>query len=187
MLRFLLRLHCACTVAHASATEAIGRMRKLSTVDIDLRHKKAVQLTKCAEQTFQKLFQAQRFTHSHQSPIPSQAQPIPATSTSSPRQTQASLHKFWHLPQSRNMSQAFVSMAPTFVLQPKCEDCDALLCSEDDSEMDIDCRDPDLRSQHSCQYCRRQVCDGCAVVYLDEGKICLQCKTSQRRWIGGLG
>ena len=42
-------------------------------------------------------------------------------------------------------------------------------------------------SDYFCKDCARRVCDMCAVVVPGEGRKCLQCKTSRKKWIGGIG
>lgn len=42
--------------------------------------------------------------------------------------------------------------------------------------------------EFSCRGCGRKVCKGCAVVDVGEGRReCLQCRTSAKRWVGGIG
>jgi len=42
-------------------------------------------------------------------------------------------------------------------------------------------------SDYACRECQRHVCDFCAVVVAGEGRECLQCRTSRKRWVGGIG
>ena len=65
----------------------------------------------------------------------------------------------------------------------RCDDCDALLKVIDDSAMDVDFEVQD----HHCRGCGRTVCGTCSVVADREERECLQCKTSPRKWVGGIG
>ena len=42
-------------------------------------------------------------------------------------------------------------------------------------------------AEYKCKECRRVVCDMCAVVTAGEGRECLGCKTSRKKWVGGIG
>ena len=56
--------------------------------------------------------------------------------------------------------------------------------------MDIDMGGTGLpreESEFTCRECARRVCDMCAVVVAGEGRHCLQCKTSRKKWVGGIG
>ena len=69
----------------------------------------------------------------------------------------------------------------------KCEDCEAPLPSNPDTYMmDIDEEMPAVDDFH-CRNCRRRVCDMCAVVETGIGRDCLQCRTSRKTWVGGIG
>lgn len=72
-----------------------------------------------------------------------------------------------------------------------CDDCDRVLVIASDESamaMDIDMGGTGLGEiEYACRCCGRNVCDTCAVVDVGEGRECLQCKTSQKRWIGGIG
>ena len=73
----------------------------------------------------------------------------------------------------------------------QCEDCDALLGQAPDEHsmaMDVDMGGMGMEEmEHACRGCARIVCDNCAVVVAGEGRECLQCKTSRKRWVGGIG
>lgn len=50
--------------------------------------------------------------------------------------------------------------------------------------MDIDSEEA---GEFRCRGCERVVCKGCAVVEVGGGRECLMCRTSVKRWIGGIG
>ena len=49
--------------------------------------------------------------------------------------------------------------------------------------MDLDISVDDF----ACRNCRKRVCDMCAVVETGMGRDCLQCRTSRKKWVGGIG
>lgn len=57
--------------------------------------------------------------------------------------------------------------------------------------MDVDgaggCAAAAEESPYGCDACKRLVCDMCAVVVVGVGRDCLQCKTSRKALVGGLG
>jgi hypothetical protein len=133
------------------------------------------------ETTYEKLFQAQRNNFTPPTP----ALPLP-TAVSSPASTakpvQPTLHTFWTLPRQASITKAeqtFISDAQRL----QCEDCDAGLGGSNGGSMEIDL---DEAESVRCTLCSRCICDACSV-HTDRGKECLQCKTSHRRWVGGLG
>ncbi|RMY64532.1 hypothetical protein D0863_09751 [Hortaea werneckii] len=124
--------------------------------------------------TIQRLYDAQR-QHPEASPMPSHQSISAITQQQQPQsQPQSStLHKFWRLPPTSTCSSQSMQMERT--CQPptseflQCEDCDGSLRTGD--AMDID---ESITEQESmCAMCRRQVCDGCAV--LGDERICLGC------------
>ncbi|MCJ1237649.1 hypothetical protein MMC14_005636 [Varicellaria rhodocarpa] len=151
------------------------------------------------ENTYNLLFSAQR------SPTPTPAHPrtpsLPSPMTTPPQHhqkrvssSQSSLHNFWALPRRVSGHRQSSSSIPSQCLQLSCQDCDSSLTpTEGESAMDIDTcgvslehRGEDER-EWACRDCGRVVCDGCAVVLVGEGRECLQCKTSRKRWVGGIG
>ena len=69
-----------------------------------------------------------------------------------------------------------------------CDDCESPLPTSDADilmgGMDVD--DTDGR-EFACRTCRRRVCDTCAVVQVGVGRDCLQCRTTRKKWVGGIG
>ncbi|OAL52716.1 hypothetical protein IQ07DRAFT_381151 [Pyrenochaeta sp. DS3sAY3a] len=142
------------------------------------------------ENTLNKLFSAQR-NHPQASPIPSDtliAQQLPAQTTV--KSQRSTLHSFWkQLPAPPVQALTFSTPAPTVqqaLHQDRCEDCDTVLQSENDS-MDVDV-DMDMGGAvesrpFGCSDCGKNVCGTCAVV--STKRHCLQCATSgrnSRRW-----
>jgi len=70
-----------------------------------------------------------------------------------------------------------------------CEDCDTcLVLSGNDGGIDIEMGGMGVdENGYACRECGRHVCDMCAVIVVGEGRECLQCKTSRRKWVGGIG
>jgi hypothetical protein len=129
------------------------------------------------EQTLEKLYQAQQ---PHAIPQQTQAcRPCTASTASKREASQASLHSFWALPHRPSLTQTFVGPAAEDQ-RSTCEDCDNVIVADG---MEIDGMD----MGYGCRRCSRTVCDTCAVVVPGEGRECLQCKTSTKRWVGGLG
>ncbi|KAI9715238.1 MAG: hypothetical protein M1812_006048 [Candelaria pacifica] len=135
------------------------------------------------QHTLQKLYSASR------NPLPQPSNPPSFPNPpQKPTPPQSSLHAFWSLP---HRIPTFTSPAPLLSTssslvdsQPTCEDCDCLIDSPNGFDtMDID----NIPGQEdiSCRECSRQVCDRCAVIA--EGRTCLECATSERRSIGGIG
>ncbi|MCJ1257375.1 hypothetical protein MMC24_005200 [Lignoscripta atroalba] len=144
------------------------------------------------QNTYQKLFSAQRA----QSPQPVCAFPRARSVSSNTSQNrsppQASLHNFWALPVRRTNSHPDTYLGVSQQqLELKCEDCDACLGAALDNNsmtMDVDMGGAGLEeTEHACRGCGRMVCEMCAVVVVGEGRECLQCKTSRKRWVGGIG
>lgn len=55
-------------------------------------------------------------------------------------------------------------------------------------DIDMDCVGLlTVDTDYGCSQCGRQVCNMCAVVMIGEGRECLQCKTSPKKWVGGIG
>ncbi|MCJ1243819.1 hypothetical protein MMC30_001016 [Trapelia coarctata] len=143
------------------------------------------------EHTYQKLFQAQR---SPTQTVPALPRTVSASSTTSRRRSNAqqSLHEFWDIPDRSNSSRrAFFTAQPQPEQQLTCEDCDAGLgVCEDENATDTDMGGMGLalqESDYACRDCKRHVCDFCAVVVPGEGRECLQCRTSRKKWVGGIG
>ena len=78
-------------------------------------------------------------------------------------------------------------VAPASIL--KCEDCEASLDQPDTDISMGGLEDEDVKgAQFGCRCCGRRVCGICAVVEVDAGRECLQCRTSNRKkWVGGIG
>ncbi|KAF1842239.1 uncharacterized protein K460DRAFT_420168 [Cucurbitaria berberidis CBS 394.84] len=139
--------------------------------------------------TLNKLFAAQR-QHPDASPIPSDSLPSQQPSQAAPKPQKSTLHSFWkQLPAPPVLSPTFAVPAPQhpeISHGPRCEDCDTLLRSENDS-MDVDI-DMDMggaveSSPFACGDCGKNVCATCAVVSMT--RHCLQCATNgrnSRRW-----
>ena len=156
-----------------------------------------------AESTFQKLFAAQApsssqsvlFNHARPSSAPTSALPRPTSvsSTRSAKSTQRSLHAFWSIPSQPQQGWIEESSMPPISAfsATKCEDCDILLPDLHECAMDMDVdvgyASGGVGGGYGCQQCSRQVCGGCAVVSSDETRSCLQCKTSRKAWVGGVG
>ncbi|MCJ1484412.1 hypothetical protein MMC06_004583 [Schaereria dolodes] len=148
------------------------------------------------QNTYDRLFAAQRSPSQHSIPSLPRATSISSSTSQRRPSGQASLHSFWTLPVRPTVARqpctefAFSQQQPP---QPdlKCEDCDAYLgiaADENAMAMDIDTARTALEeAEFACRCCRRMVCGMCAVVVVDEGRECLQCKTSPKRWVGGIG
>ena len=92
---------------------------------------------------------------------------------------------------SSNYSQLHVA-EPQQLPGMTCQDCDVTLGNScgDDNDMAIDVGMSGTSSEgveYGCRGCGRTVCEMCAVVAVGEGRECLQCKTSRKRWVGGIG
>lgn len=142
------------------------------------------------ENTLNKLFSAQR-NHPQASPIPSDTlvvQQLPAQTTV--KSQRSTLHSFWkQLPAPPVQPLIFSAPAPTVQQashQDRCEDCDTVLQSENDSmdvDMDMDMGGAVESRPFGCSDCGKNVCGTCAVV--STKRHCLQCATSgrnSRRW-----
>ncbi|KAI9879519.1 MAG: hypothetical protein M1830_008312 [Pleopsidium flavum] len=141
--------------------------------------------------TFQKLVSAQRSPSA--TPIPSlpQAPPSPSPSTSPTHHPhpQTSLLSFWALPYRPTASRPSpftTPTSPTTVPEaPKCEDCDAPLTPTEAEALDVEMGGTDAESSYACRGCGREVCGTCAV--MGDVRTCLQCATSSKTWLGGIG
>ena len=144
--------------------------------------------------TYQKLFAAQRNTVPSTSPsnsfIASQ-QDSPVFKRSN---AQASLHDFWHLPQRPNISNldnAATNNLVDFQRHPRCQDCEAdlgWLLNDDSVTFELGVDDIEYgATNYICRVCGRMICDMCAVISIEQGRECLECKTSRKRWVGGIG
>ena len=143
--------------------------------------------------TYQKLFAAQRGIVST---TPSESHSTSQLSSpGSKRSTaQASLHDFWHLPQRPNRPDSGLPEKPCpddFQERSRCQDCEADLdWIVRDGSVAMNTSIDDMaygEIDHICRVCRRIVCDMCAVASIGEGRECLECKTSRKRWVGGIG
>ncbi|MCJ1379906.1 hypothetical protein MMC17_003009 [Xylographa soralifera] len=147
------------------------------------------------ENTYQKLYHAQRFPPS----MPVAAIPrTPSDSSNSSRKpsiSQASLHNFWTFPHRSSTSRhASTDNHPSHhqnIEKITCQDCDACLdMVVGEYAMDVEMGGIGIsveESEYACRDCARRVCDMCAVVTPGEGRECLQCKISRRKWVGGIG
>ena len=132
--------------------------------------------------TYQKLFAAARTPPASMditSPSPIlRARPPPP-------QRQPSLHNFWSIcTPARSGMEDTIEEAPCMAA---CEDCEAPLPSNGDTSMHGMDDDVALGADFLCRNCHRRVCDMCAVVETGLGRDCLQCRTSRRKWVGGIG
>lgn len=142
------------------------------------------------ENTYNLLFSAARSPHPSPARNPTQ-RPSPPQPITQPRPRQSSLHTFWTLPSlSPPPPSSFPPpLQPSFPDHATCQDCDAPLLSDTEAA-DVSMGGMDLdadREEFRCRGCGRAVCKGCAVVAVGEGRECLQCRTSAKRWIGGIG
>ena len=102
-----------------------------------------------------------------------------------PPQRQPSLHNFWSIcTPARSGMEDTIDEAP---YAAACEDCEAPLPSNGDINMHGMDDDVALGADFLCRNCHRRVCDMCAVVETGVGRDCLQCRTSRRKWVGGIG
>lgn len=117
-----------------------------------------------AATTLSRLYDAQRNQ--------SRTEPISLQHTTNVRAEEpaqrSTLHSFWNIGGSMPMA---VDSNPSSVinLERKCEDCEGSL--QPVSAMELD--DGFLEHESACAMCRRNVCDGCAV--LGNERICLAC------------
>ncbi|ESZ97263.1 hypothetical protein SBOR_2337 [Sclerotinia borealis F-4128] len=172
-------------------------------------------LINSTEHTLSLLYSAQRPLNINTTcmppPSPSAISPhtiIPHPSNNTPHAHQASLHSFWQLPSTRQISPgsdssyaSSTSVSPKTITHPhllptNCEDCDASLANREGNDgMDVDTMmDIDMygagEGNHACTICGKQVCHSCAVSNLGMERKCLSCAGSDmngRRWVGGLG
>ncbi|KAG9228049.1 hypothetical protein BJ875DRAFT_490300 [Amylocarpus encephaloides] len=134
--------------------------------------------------------------------LPNPVASLPTSNPSTP--SQASLHSFWTLPASRHISPVSISSTSSigtpltssanqaFFQATNCEDCDALLNIEDNTDavdvdmmMDIDTNGD--APNYGCTSCGKQVCHSCAISNLGAERKCLNCAGKARKWVGGLG
>lgn len=125
------------------------------------------------ENTLDKLFTAQR-TRPHAAPILSQSAPL--TPLPPAQSQQSSLHSFWKLPGTAEISPAQGGLGAQRQECGRCEDCDRVLEMDGDG-MDFPMMDVDVvAADHACSGCRRRVCGLCSVDR--RGRVCLQCATA---------
>ncbi|KAI1496091.1 hypothetical protein F5X99DRAFT_401379 [Biscogniauxia marginata] len=102
---------------------------------------------------------------------------------------QASLHKFWNLPNSAASPAASSPPVDRSIYAPaSCEDCGQGLggagCGGDDDAMDVDSFDMDVET--GCSACGKHVCSHCSITNLGEQRRCLIC-AGKKIWVGGVG
>lgn len=124
-----------------------------------------------AASTIQRLYDAQR-KHPEASPTPSH----PHLSAAVPQQIQpqrSTLHSFWQLPPGSTITAPPLQVSNAQQLggetAMRCEDCDQDLHSDDAMEIDGGF----LEHETACVFCRRAVCDRCAV--RGDERVCLSC------------
>ncbi|CAO2657127.1 Nn.00g032530.m01.CDS01 [Neocucurbitaria sp. VM-36] len=140
------------------------------------------------ENTLNKLFAAQR-QHPDASPIPSETLPPQQPSQAAVKPQKSTLHSFWKqlpAPPVQPLSFAVPTPVQQEMAQGRCEDCDTLLRSDNESmdvDVDMDMGGAVASSSFACSDCGKSVCGTCAVV--SNRRHCLQCATSgrnSRRW-----
>ena len=146
------------------------------------------------ESTYHKLFSAQRSLHAEPAPIHPRTVSGSSISSSKKPNIQPSLHEFWSLPHRPSITGANSANSRNtnkLLGHFKCQDCDIHFGPEHDNSsgaMDIDMANiADDETEYACGECRRIVCDMCAVVSVGDTRKCLECKTSRKRWVGGIG
>jgi len=130
---------------------------------------------RCAASTITKLYEAQR-RHPDAAPVPSQ--PSQSVSGPSDRSQRSTLHSFWQISQPPPASTTMAidaKCAGIGTLQMRCEDCDR--SSADEDAMDLD--ESGFGQDTACHFCKRQVCDTCAV--LGNDRVCLGCANGSGR------
>ncbi|KAI1484335.1 hypothetical protein F5X96DRAFT_664797 [Biscogniauxia mediterranea] len=157
-----------------------------------------------AERTLNMLYTAQKQQqdHHHHQPTsaftmscPQPAAPFTrAASPAAPSQgAQASLHKFWNLPNpsplSNNASPASPPVDRSIYAPTNCEDCGQGLggvdgSADDNAMMDVDSFDVGVDT--ACSGCGKHVCSHCSITNLGEQRRCLIC-AGRKVWVGGLG
>ncbi|KAI5921099.1 hypothetical protein F4810DRAFT_385274 [Camillea tinctor] len=152
----------------------------------------------CAERTLNMLFTAQKQHQHHQPtsaftmqcPQPAGTFAQPASPSLHSQGAQASLHRFWDLPNPSPLSSASPASPPVdcSIYGPtNCEDCGqglGGLDGGDDNSMDIDSFDVGVET--ACSGCGKHVCSHCSITNLGEQRRCLVC-AGRKVWIGGLG
>ncbi|KAI1638761.1 hypothetical protein F4809DRAFT_598869 [Biscogniauxia mediterranea] len=154
------------------------------------------------QRTLNMLFTAQKQQQQHHHHQPTSAftmscpQPAaPFTREASPaapsQGAQASLHKFWNLPNPSPLSNASPASPPvdrSIYAPTNCEDCGQGLGGvdggADDNAMDVDSFDVGVDT--ACSGCGKHVCSHCSITNLGEQRRCLIC-AGRKVWVGGLG
>lgn len=184
---------------HKKDIGTTGHLRRTFIVSVSPSF--AVCLLTWTEHTLSLLFSAQQNNSPQfgsllkQSPIPSISQ-RPESHTQ-----QSSLHAFWRLPHTRQISPPSNSCANWFIAPTSpnipsfssevtnCEDCDAPLICNDSDAMDIDIMmaiDNMGEANYSCTRCAKPVCSHCSVSNLGRERKCLGCVGRSQNWPGGI-
>ena len=127
---------------------------------------------RCAASTISRLYEAQR-QHPQAEPIPSQSA-LPATQSRAVGSQKNTLHSFWNIrAQPRPNDAMAIDPGPSLTSEMRCEDCDSSLQPQDAMELD----EGTLDQETACNWCRKHVCDKCAV--LGDERVCLCCATGR--------
>lgn len=147
---------------------------------------RSMRLTTSSENTYNMLFAAARSPPQSRKEMafPATADPVQPLP---PQRQHSSLHDYWTIASPPPPIEVSHPDAPASSFSAVCEDCESPIATSNiDTSMDgvdIDVAVDDF----ACRTCRRRVCDTCAVVEVGAGRDCLQCRTSRKTWVGGIG